>query len=85
MDQTNCLFPRGSLENSYYTDIISGSEGFTVVLQISGGEEEKLEVPFFIFKIKDRNYSINGAPDIFLGISYRTQPKAWMDRIRFNE
>lgn len=64
-----------------YADVVSGGEGFTMVVRISGGRDSRVEAPFLVFKNKDRNYPIRGLPDDVDGVSYRTGPKGWMDRI----
>ena len=43
----------------------------------------RVKAPFCAFKNRDRNYPIVGVPDDVAGITYRTQPKDWMDRTLF--
>ncbi len=62
--------------NVSYADVVSGGEGMTIVLRISGGVNAKLESPFMIFKNRNRNYPIYGVPDNVPGVSYRTVPRA---------
>lgn len=55
-----------------YVDILSGSEGFKVVVRNSGGRDSRFDAPFLVFKNKDQNYYIRGIPDDVDGVSYRT-------------
>ena len=66
-----------------YSDLSSGRKKFTVCQRISGGISGKIEVPFCVFKNRDRNYPIVGVPDNVDGIMYRTQSKGWMNRTLF--
>ena len=66
-----------------YADVVSGGEGMTMVLRISGGVNSKIEAPFIIFTNKKRSYPIQGIPDDVEGVSYRTGPKGWMDQKLF--
>lgn len=62
-----------------YVDVVSGGEGMTMVVRLSGGRDAKIEPPFMVFMNKDRNYPIRGTPDDVPGTAYRTGPKGWMD------
>lgn len=64
-----------------YADVVSGGEGFTMMVRISGGRDARIEPPFLVFTNKDRNYPIRGVPDNVEGVSYRTGPKGWMDTL----
>lgn len=68
-----------------YADVVSGGEGMTMVVRITGGANAKIAAPFMIFKNKDRNYPIRGTPDDIPGVSYRTAPKGFVDRALFAE
>lgn len=63
-----------------YADVVSGGEGFTMIVRLSGGRDSKVEAPFIVFKNKDRHYPIRGVPDNVDGVAYRTGPKGWIDR-----
>ena len=54
-------------------------------MRIAGEINGKIEIPFCVFKNRDRNYPIVGVPDNVPGVRYRTQPKGWMDRALFPE
>lgn len=62
-----------------YADVVSGGEGFTMVVRLSGGKQARVEPPFLVFVNKNRNYPIRGTPDCIEGVAYRTGPKGWMD------
>lgn len=62
-----------------YADVVSGGEGMTMVVRLSGGRDAMIETPFMVFMNKDRNYPIRGTPDNVPGVAYRTGPKGWMD------
>ena len=68
-----------------YADVVSGCDGLTMVLRLRGGVDAKLMQPFPIFKNRDRNYSMANLPDNINGVSYHTQPRAWVDNIVFGE
>lgn len=78
MDDGRTLGFRGD-EHVKYADVTSGGEGMTMLVRISGGPRSFLEVPFMIFKNKDRSYPIRGVPDTVPGVCYRTGPKGWID------
>ena len=78
MDDRSCVSPRGA-KSVNYLDAVSGCEGMTVVLRVTGGQYSRLAAPFFIFKNRNENYPIAGTPDNFLGTSYRSQRNGWMD------
>lgn len=50
-----------------------------MLVRISGSRDAKVEPPFMVFMIKDRNYHIKGTPDNHPRVAYRTGPKGWMD------
>lgn len=64
-----------------YSDVVSGGEGMTMVVRLSGGRDAKIECPFLVFMNKDRSYPIRGVPDCVDGVAYRSGPKGWMDRV----
>ena len=82
-DHKTLSFRRSNKVN--YANEVSGCDGFTMVLRLRGGIDAKLMEPFFIFKNRDRNYPMVNLPDSIHGVSYRTQPRAWMDNIVFDQ
>ncbi len=68
-----------------YADVVSGADGFTMVLRLRGGVNTKLEDPFLIFKNRSRNHPMINFPDDIAGVSYRTQSRRWMDSITFQQ
>ena len=68
-----------------YVDVVSGSQGMTMMVRISGGRDAIVEAPFMVFQNDNRSYPISGVPDDVGGVSYRSSPKGWMDRIVFPE
>lgn len=62
-----------------YADVVSGGDGFTMLVRLSGGRDSRIEYPFIVFRNKDRNYPIRGVPDTVDGVAYRTGPKGWID------
>ena len=68
-----------------YADVVSGGEGMTMMVRITGGTGASIEPPMMIFANGNRSYPIRGIPDDVPGVSYRTQPKGWMDRKTFVE
>ena len=72
-------------ENVKYADVVSGSEGMTMIVRITGGKNAYIEPPMMVFMNKNRSYPIRGTPDNVPGVSYRTSPKAFVDRRLFAE
>lgn len=66
-------------EEVKWVDVVSGGEGMTMVVRLSGGRNAKIENGFMVFKNQDRSYPIRGVPDDVEGVAYRTGPKGWMD------
>jgi len=83
MDNHMTLARRGEA-NVNYADVVSGGEGMTMVLRMTGGPHARIEAPFMILMNEDRNYLIQGVDDNIPGVSYRTGPRAWMDQKVFN-
>ena len=79
MDNGKTLAMKGA-ENVKYADVVSGGEGMTMIVRITGGVNAKVYPSMMIFKNKDRNYPIRGLIDDVEGVSYRTGPKGWMDK-----
>lgn len=61
-----------------YADVVSGGDGMTMVVRISGGRDARIEPPFMVFQNKARSYPIRMQDDVE-GVSYRRGPKGWMD------
>lgn len=57
-----------------YADVYSGGEGFTMVVRMTGGRDERTAAPFMIFNNTESNY-----PDGITGVAYITGLKGWMD------
>lgn len=61
-----------------YQQVVSGSEGMTVVITIKGGDSSAtVSVPMVIFPNDAYNYPLVGVRTTSL--CYRTQPQAFMD------
>ena len=65
------------------TDVVSGGEGMTMMVGITGGPNPVIAPPFMILKNKDRSYPLRTCQDNIPGVSYRTSPKAFIDRYTF--
>lgn len=61
-------------------EMVSGSEGFSVVVVAEGGESPQFRF-FVIFQNPKRNYPIRGVPDDVPSVSYCIAPKGFMDKI----
>jgi len=68
-----------------YAALSNGRQSFTICLRISGGPQAKIEPPLVLFPNKDSNYPIQGVPDDIDGVTYRTNPKAYMNQALFAE
>lgn len=80
MDNGRTLGFAGSSDVKY-ADVVSGGEGMTMLVRLSGGRDARIEPPFMVFMNKGRNYPIRGTPDDVDGVAYRTGPKGWMDTL----
>lgn len=93
VDETNCLINMDeglTLEKRgekviKYMDVVSGKEGITLLVRVIGGVNGCIGAPMLLFKNQDRNYPIRNLPDNIEGVSYRTSPNGWTDRISFPE
>ena len=47
--------------------------------------DPKLIEAFLIFKNRDRSYPMVSLPDNIAGVSYRKQPRSWMDNVMFEQ
>ncbi|RLN06831.1 hypothetical protein BBJ28_00026101 [Nothophytophthora sp. Chile5] len=68
-----------------YADVVSGGEGMTMVVRISGGPSGYIHPPMMIFTNQQGSYPIRGVADNVEGACYRTGPKGWMDRRVFRQ
>lgn len=66
-------------------DVVSGGEGMTMMVRITGGAGATIAPPFMVFKSKTRSYPLRNCQDNIPGVSYRTSPKAFFDRALFAE
>ena len=82
MDNRHTLGVRG-VDSVNYSDVVGGEDGFTMLFRLRGGTDAKLEAPFIIFTNRDSNYPMKNLPDNIDGVSYRTQPRGWMDNNTF--
>jgi DDE superfamily endonuclease len=82
MDDGKTLGFRGD-EECKYMDTVSGGEGMTMVLRITGGPNAAIQPPMMIFQNDARSYPIRGVPDDVPGVSYRSGPKGWNDKVVF--
>lgn len=51
-----------------------------MIVFIAGGTNARRETPMLIFKNADKNYPIRGLYGNIPGLTYRTGPKAWVER-----
>lgn len=63
-----------------YADVVSGGEGMTMMVRLTGGSSSFLASPFMILQEEKGNYPIRSLPDDIPGVSYRTGPRGWIDR-----
>lgn len=62
-----------------HADVVSGGEGFTIGVRLTGGCYARVASPFMVFKNMDRNYPSRGVPHNVPGVAYRAGPEVWMD------
>lgn len=67
-------------EEVKYADVVSGGEGMTMIVHITGGATSCIGTPMLIFQNVKRSYPIQGLPDTVPGVAYRTGPKGWNDK-----
>ena len=84
MHNHKTLCNRGD-EEVKYADVVSGDEGMTMLVLLTGGRNSTIQPPFMTFKNDNSSYPIRGVPDDVPGVSYRTEPKGWMDSRMFGE
>lgn len=75
INETHFLYDRDThrLLAINYHDVVSGLEGMTVILQISGGINAKLEASLLVFKNQRWSYPIRGC-------SGNTITREWLGR-----
>ena len=61
-----------------YADVVSGDEGITMMLRVTGGFHARIEAPMLIFQNPNFSYPIRGVPHDFASICYRSGGKGWM-------
>jgi hypothetical protein len=66
-------------------EVVSGSEGFTVVMTLKGGVDAKVMNLFVIFRNQDSSYPIQNVPDNVPHVTYRSNPTAFMNTKLFDE
>lgn len=66
-------------------NVLSGDEGFTIMICINGRSSSSLGSQFAIFQNPKCSYLIHGLSESMLGFLYRTGKKGWMDRRVFIE
>lgn len=84
MDNKKTIAVKGT-DTVKYQDVVSGGEGMTLVVRITGGAEARVHAAMMIFQNKDGNYPIRGLIDDVPGTCYRTGPRGWMDKRIFAE
>lgn len=62
-----------------YGDVVSGSEGFTMMVRLNDGLPRRTASPFLIFRNKDCNYPVRSVPDSKDELAHRTGPMGWID------
>jgi hypothetical protein len=62
-----------------YQDVVSGGQGTTMMVRISGGKGAIICQRLLVFQNVSRSYPMKGVPDDVPGVAYRTQPKGWVD------
>ncbi|POM60316.1 LOW QUALITY PROTEIN: hypothetical protein PHPALM_30834 [Phytophthora palmivora] len=72
-------------ETVKYADAVSGGEGMTVVVRLSGGPSVRIHSPLMIFVNSKGNYPIHGVPDKTPSVCYRSTKKGWMTQKLFRE
>jgi DDE superfamily endonuclease len=63
-----------------YLDMVSGGQGMTMMVRLSGGAGGMIANPFIVFQNESRSYPIRQVPDNVPGVSYRFQQKGWVDQ-----
>lgn len=66
-----------------WSTLSSGRESFSIAMRISGGPKAKIETPFVVFQNVNSSYPINGIPDNTEGVTYRSNPRGYMNQNLF--
>ena len=66
-------------EKVKYSDVLSGDEGITMMVRISGGVQARIQPPMLVFQNTDASYPIRGVEENVPGVCYRSGTKGWMD------
>ncbi|KAI2506922.1 hypothetical protein MHU86_7514 [Fragilaria crotonensis] len=66
-----------------YADVVSGGEGMTMMVRLTGGPTSYIQPPMMIFTNQSRSYPIAAVPDNIPGVCYRSGPKGWNDKTLF--
>lgn len=74
----NFLSYRGQQEIKY-AEIVSGIDGITLLVTLSGGSDAKMEPSFMILKNDKRSFTIRNVKDNIPKITYRSRPKTWVN------
>ncbi|KAL3685112.1 hypothetical protein R1sor_003134 [Riccia sorocarpa] len=77
MDNGKTLGSRGD-NDVKYDDVVSGGQGMTMVVKVTGGVHARIGTPFMIFANQDCNYPIGNVPDNVPGVAYRTTKKTFI-------
>ncbi|KAL0224156.1 hypothetical protein P9112_003546 [Eukaryota sp. TZLM1-RC] len=72
-------------EEVRYTDVVSGSQGMTLVVKLTGGPNARIDVPFLIFQNQSESYPIRNLQDSDPQVAYRTAKKDFMTSQKFAE
>jgi hypothetical protein len=84
MRKGDIFVPKG-VKDVKLIDIVSGSEGFTVVMTLKGGYDAKIMNVFVIFKNDNSSYPIQNVPDNVPNVTYRSNPTAFMNQKVFQQ
>lgn len=84
MDNGRTIGFRGD-EEIKYADLVSGDEGITMMVRLTGGRDARIQPPMLIFKNDNCSYPIRGVIDNVPGVCYRSGKKGWMDKRVFKE
>lgn len=75
-DGCNLVFKRG--EKLKWSNVLSGGEGMTTVVRLSGDRDLRIETASMVYQNYDRNYLTKGVSDMIDSVFYRTRLKGWM-------
>ncbi len=80
MDETHFVVDTNNMKTLEYSgatavktlDVVSGGQGMTMVVRITGGESSRVASPMLILENPSSSYPIHGLPDDIPGVCYRT-------------